>query len=198
MLGLVNRSIQNFLTDTFGEEIWRAVACRAEVSPDGFEPMLSYEDGLTDRLLDAACETLARRRFDLLEDLGTYLSTREPVRRLLRYGGRDYVDFLRSLNELQGRTQLALEDLKLPELTLHGLGDGQYSLSVHGASPGWGAVFAGVLRAMADDYGALVLIDLIETVHESAQGEALEVRLLDSSYARGRSFDLSDAAGAEM
>jgi hypothetical protein len=197
MLGLVNRSIQNFLTDTFGIEIWYAVACKAEVSPDGFEPMLSYEDALTDRLLEAACETLDRRCFDFLEDLGTYLSTREAVRRLLRYGGRDYVGFLRSLNELRGRTQLALEDLKLPELTLHALGEGQYTLGVSGASPGWGAVFAGVLRAMADDYGALALIELQEEAAESPQGEAISVQLLDSFHARGRSFDLADAAGVE-
>ena len=198
MLGLVNRSIQNFLTDTFGERIWYAVACKAGVSPEGFEPMLSYEDTLTDRLLDVACETLDRRLFDFLEDLGTYLSTREPVRRLLRYGGRDYVDFLRSLNELQGRTQLALEDLKLPELTLRGLGVGRYTLSVIGAPPGWGAVFAGVLRAMADDYGALVLIELNEHTEDGPAGEAIAVQLLDSFHASGRSFDLSDAAGAEM
>jgi len=198
MLGLVNRSIQNFLTDTFGERIWYAVACKAGVSPEGFEPMLSYEDALTDRLLNVACETLDRRRFDFLEDLGTYLSTREAVRRLLRYGGRGYVDFLRSLNELHGRTQLALEDLKLPELTLRGLGQGQYSLSVLGASPGWGAVFAGVLRAMADDYGALVLIELNEHPEDGLAGEAITVQLLDSFHGSGRSFDLSDAAGVEM
>ena len=207
MLGLVNRSIQVFLTDTFGAELWSAVACSAAVSPKGFEPMLSYDDAITGRLLDAACNRLDRSRFDLLEDLGTYLCMREPIRRLLRYGGRDYVDFLRSLNELQGRAQLALEDLHLPELALQNLGDGQYALDVQGAPAGWGAVFAGVLRAMADDYGVLAFIELCDQAQDETAPDTIppdtiphdtiHVRLLDSFHARARRFDLSDAAGAE-
>jgi hypothetical protein len=44
-----------------------------------------------------------------------------------------------------------------------------------------------MLRAMADDYGALVLLD-----HRGADSKraVIEVRLLDPAFADGRSFDL--------
>ena len=45
---------------------------------------------------------------------------------------------------------------------------------------------AGVLRAMADDYGALVLIDSAGT-----DGTALTVELLDMTFAAGRSCALA-------
>ncbi|MBD3804612.1 MAG: heme NO-binding domain-containing protein [Thioclava sp.] len=185
MLGLINRSIQNFLTDTHGVEVWRRVAARLGLSAAGFEPMLKYEKGQSLKLIEAACAELGRSRTDLLEDLGTYLATREPVRRLLRYGGCDYTDFLNTLDDLHDRARMALADLDLPELSLETLDDGEYRLRVAGRLPGWATVFSGILRAMADDYGVLALIESEEN------GEIVSIRLLDSSYAKGRNFALS-------
>ncbi|KEP69797.1 heme NO-binding protein [Thioclava dalianensis] len=193
MQGLVNRSIQNFLSDTFGEEVWRDIAQRSSIPEEGFEAMLGYDEAVTDTLIEAACTRLNRGRLDLLEDLGAYLTTREAVRRLLRYGGRDFVDFLRSLNELQGRTQMALDYLHLPELFLLEGEKDHFALEVRAAQPGWGAVLAGLVRAMADDYGALALIELIDPAPDGT--ERLSLRLLDHSHSRGRAFELSHAVG---
>ena len=38
MHGLINRSIQLFMRDTYGEERWRSVARAAGIGPEGFEP----------------------------------------------------------------------------------------------------------------------------------------------------------------
>ena len=51
-------------------------------------------------------------------------------------------------------------------------------------------VLAGILRAMADDYGALALIDC-----SAPQGgeEMVMIELLDNAYSVGRSFELTRA-----
>ncbi len=108
MHGLVNRSIQCFLRDTYGAELWAKVASEAGISPAGFEALLSYDDGLTDVVIDAAARRLGKPREALLEDVGIYLAGLEPLRRLLRFGGVDYVDFLQSLDELPERVRLAV------------------------------------------------------------------------------------------
>ena len=40
MHGLVNRSVQCFLRDTYGADLWAAVAAEAGVAPEGFEALM--------------------------------------------------------------------------------------------------------------------------------------------------------------
>lgn len=188
MHGLVNRSIQSFLSDTYGAALWSAVVQRARLPEDGFEAMLHYEDELTDKALATACQQLGKPLNALLEDLGSYLVTREALRRLLRFGGVDYAEFLMSLEELQGRGQMALPDLALPEIEVTAEPEGRYKLRIRSAHTGWGAVFTGLLRAMADDYGALALI---EQRLEGAGADIVTVELLEARFAAGRRFDLA-------
>ena len=83
--------------------------------------MLVYDDDMTVRVLDALCADLNRPRAEMLEDLGTYLVSHpkmEDLRRLLRFGGVTYVEFLHSLDDLSDRVRLAVSDLCLPTLEL--------------------------------------------------------------------------------
>lgn len=188
MHGLINRSIQRFLRDTYGAALWQAVAEVAAVPAAGFEALLQYDDALTAAMLDAAADRLGKPREVLLEDLGAFLVTLEPLRRLLRFGGIDYADFLMSLEELPARGRMALPELELPFLVLDSQSEGKMTLLVQASLPGWGPVLSGLLRAMADDYGALALIDLLA----AGEGQDLvSVELLDTRYASGRRFVLA-------
>ena len=60
MHGLMNRSIQCFLRDTYGAGCWRSVAQDIGIGADGFEAMLLYDDALTESTLDAAARHLGR------------------------------------------------------------------------------------------------------------------------------------------
>ncbi len=188
MHGLVNRSIQCFLRDTYGPDRWSAVAAQAGVDPEGFEAPRHYDDALTDAVVAVAARQLGKNREALLEDVGIYLVSLEPLRRLLRFGGASYEDFLHSLDELPDRTRLAVPDLDLPDLALHATGPGRFRLDCAGPRPGFGAVFAGVLRAMADDYGVLAVID---AGGGTGKPETVGIELLDRSFAAGRGFDLA-------
>lgn len=196
MHGLVNRSIQSFVLDTYGADLWAAVAVQCGVSLDGFEAMLHYDDQITHDLLDAVGGRLDKGRDMLLEDLGTYLVSHqnlEPLRRLLRFGGVNFVDFLHSLEELNGRASLALPDLDMPHLCLQELTPSTFRLTCKWPFPGAGALMSGILRGMADDYGALVVLDL-ETTDDPGRS-LLRIELLDSRFSEGRQFDLAVTAG---
>ena len=72
--------------------------------------MLSYDDQLTYDVIDALCVELDRPRLDLLEDLGTFLVSHprmERLRRLMRFSGETYLEFLLSLDDLPDRVRLA-------------------------------------------------------------------------------------------
>lgn len=193
MLGLVNRSLHFFLRDTYGASVWAAVADSAGAPPEGFEAMLKYDDALTDRLIEAATAALERPRDAILEDLGMYLVACEPIRRLLRFGGVDYIDFLQSLDELPDRARMAVADLGLPDLALLPRSATSFALQVGSGHHGFVPVFAGILRAMADDYGAFVLVDLGD---QTAAPDRIGIELLATQYASGRAFELA-GPGAE-
>ena len=195
MHGLINRSLQCFLRDTYGPQAWGAISRDAGLGFDSFEAMLAYDATLTEDVIRAAMRHLDRPRETMLEDLGTYLVSHpnvEALRRLLRFGGVTFVDFLHSLEDLPGRGRMAVPDLDLPNLTLVGDGDDQFRLSCSNSVNGIGFVMLGLLRAMADDYGTLVLLE-----HQgfSNQAEMISIQILEESFAVGRRFDLAARLG---
>ncbi|WP_419738271.1 heme NO-binding domain-containing protein [Ruegeria sp.] len=191
MHGLINRAIQSFVCATYGRPCWQRVTDTAGLGFSEFEAMLTYDDAITASLLDALSTELARPRPEILEDVGTYLVSHpntEGLRRLLRFGGVTYVEFLHSLDDLADRVRLAVSDLSLPALELQELSQTEFQLICGPGLPGYASAMVGVLRAMADDYGALVMLS-----HDGQKGEAevISILLVESSFAEGRQFDVN-------
>jgi len=190
MHGLINRAIQSFVCATYGQPCWQRATEVAGLGFVEFEPMLTYDAELSTRVLNALCTHLNRPRAEFLEDLGTYLVSHpntEGLRRLLRFGGVTYVEFLHSLDDLSDRARLAVSDLNLPTLELREQSPTDYTLHCHPGLPGYASVMTGVLRAMADDYGALVMLS---DDGRCGEVEAISIILVESAFAKGRQFDL--------
>lgn len=191
MYGLINRSVQCFLRDMYGHQTWEKIAEPLGLGPEGFEALLSYEDELTDKVLASASDVLDKSVNVILEDLGTYLVSHpncEALRRLLRFGGPNFTEFLYSLDDLQGRAKLAAPELELPLLDLRENGPGNFTLYCSKRRAGFGHVFVGILRAMADDYGALVLLDHLGN---KSGVENISIQILEAEFSKGKSFELS-------
>lgn len=187
MDALLLRSLQGYLRDTFGLSVWQAICRRAALKIETFEPMLRYDLGTADRVALCAADVLGRPAETIWEDMGTYLVTNpghEGVRRLFRFGGVGFADFLHSLEEMPGRARLAMPDIETPEVTLTELGPDRFELHCRARLQGIPRVLVGMLTAMADDYGALCLI-------EPGQDGRILIRILDSLHAAGRRFDLA-------
>jgi hypothetical protein len=194
MHGLILRTVQRFVTDLYGSSRWQAVIKKADLDFDNFESMLEYSESEAKSLLKGLEASFEQPLEELFEDLGTYLishPSNETVRRLLRFSGVNFEDFLFAIDDLPGRVRLAIPDLDLPHLDLRAYASGTFSLSIYSAMPGFGHALVGLMRTMADDYGALVMVEYTG----SNQGcETLEIKLLESTFADGRSFDLTSAA----
>lgn len=187
MDALLLRSLQSYVQDTFGLAEWQEVCQKAGLAVATFEPMLRYDPGTADRIALVAAEVLGRPVDTVWEDVGTYLVTfpdREGVRRLLRFGGTSYADFLHSLEELPGRARLAMPHLDVPEMTLKEVGPDRFELRCQSALGGLQRVLVGLLTAMADDYGALCVIDA------GTEGR-IWISILDRRHAEARQFDLA-------
>ena len=190
MHGLINWAIQSFVVTNYGQKRWLLVMERSELSFTEFEAMLVYPEEQSLKMLSALEMVLERPLAEILEDVGTFLVSNpqvEALRRLLRFGGVNYVDFLHSLDDLPDRARLAVSDLHLPGLELVENTPGQFELLCHPGLPGYAQVMMGVLRAMADDYGALAMLE-----HDGARdgADVISITLIETEFAEGRAFEL--------
>ncbi len=191
MHGLVNHSIQLFVCAAYSVETWHAVTRTAELDFTEFESMLKYDEHYTTRIVRAMSEVLGRPQAEIMEDFGAFLVSHpgfEAVRRLLRFGGEDFVDFLHSLDDLADSVRLAVSDLNLPKAELHVISETQFKLFCETSIEGYSYVMMGVLRVMADDYGALAFL---EHLGPDEGAECVAITLVESEFSEGRSFDLA-------
>lgn len=187
MHGLINRSIENFVRSCYGGAVWREIAAEIGLGEGGFYSFRHYPPALTRDLTAAVARNLQRPEAEMLEDVGAWLARVEPVRRLLRFSGSDFSDFIVALEELPGRARMVLPDLDVPGLTVQVCGAQQYRIRVVDGDDFWLPLISGLLRAMSDDYGALSLI--------LYEGGALFVDVSDMSFGAARDFDLARRDG---
>ncbi|MEP3346437.1 MAG: heme NO-binding domain-containing protein [Litoreibacter sp.] len=193
MYGLIHRALQCFAQDTYGEDLWSKVVAEAGLECDAYEAMLTYPDDHLDKVLGALSIQVDKDTAQISEEIGSYLVTHsrmEPVRRLLRFGGTTYEEFVLSLEDLHDRVKLALPDLDLPRLEVDAHSKVSFRVAVNFSRTGFGSVLLGILRAMADDYGALVLLDLGSSFRNDVLTELVTVELFEADFAKGREFGL--------
>ncbi len=197
MHGLIFRAIERFIRDTYGRAVWIGLTQRLDLGFSEFEAMLTYDPDLAKTIITEIAKDLNKEENEILEDIGTYLVSHpnvEALRRLLRFSGVSFLEFLHSLDDLPARARLAVDDLIIPQLELRQHAEQSFSLTV--LSPenqglSFGHVVMGLLRAMADDYGALVFLD-----HKGGRDgiEVIGISLLETAFASGREFELGARA----
>ena len=196
MQGLVNRAVERFVRDTYGRTTWLEIMRGLDLGFSEFEAMLNYDPDITPRLLMAVAVALDRPETDILEDIGTYLVSHPnaaAVRRLLRFGGDTFEEVLHSLEALPGRAALAVPDLSLPPMDVSEQAGGLFCLRIgtrDRPGQGYGHLAVGLFRALADDYGALVMLD-----HKGAEAgtEHVQIEFLSADHAEGRRLSLGAA-----
>lgn len=182
MHGLVNRTIEVFVRSTYGDEMWHKVALAAKVDPEGFLTWSPSTEAVTFAIVDTASGLLEKTNHEFLEDVGAWLARLEQIRRLMRFSGSTYEEFLESLREMSGRIILVFPDMVVPILSIVSVGEGEYNLTTSKTRWGLLRLLAGLLRGMADDYGALATI--------SVNDDMIVIRVALLNYSDERSFSL--------
>ncbi|WP_111558591.1 heme NO-binding domain-containing protein [Paracoccus sediminilitoris] len=178
MNSLINRGIEEFLRTTYGDDLVKAVAEEAYVAQASVAPLGA---GFGADALQRAAFRMSKPHSEMLEDMGAWMTRIEAVRRLLRFSGRDFKDFLLRLEELPGRAHLVLPSLRVPRLQVDA-NDQAFWVLMLDHDRTWQFLLVGVIRGMADDYGALCLI--------SVEDQAIRIEVWDEKFAEGRLFSI--------
>ena len=198
MHGLICKALEGFVRNQHGAETWKRIALRSGLRFTEFEALRSYDDAQMEGVFLTAFQELERSNTALLEDVGHWICTHpplEPVRRLIRFSGTSFVDLIYSLEDLHDRARIALPGLNLPKYALSELAPNTFEVLSTWHLEGSGAVLTGILRAMADDYGALAIIE--RGHRECVDGrwrEPVTVSIFDQAHQEPREFTLGQEA----
>lgn len=156
---MFNRAVAAYFQSHYGDDVWYAILHRARLS-DAEILSIEFRPRVVRKLFITGVRHLAKTPGELLEDLGAWLVQIDSIRRLLRFSGSTFEEFIESLVEIPDRGRMIFPKLPALELRLVTRDDGALEILVHGAPDGWVLVMAGALRAMADDYGALAVVSV--------------------------------------
>lgn len=188
MHGLILWIFEAFVRLTYGGQVWEKVLVDLDINLQSVEPMFHYDDQIGLSILKQLALEQGHDQQSLLEDFGTFLVTDarvERVRRLLRFGGVDFTEFLHSLEDLRGRARLAVPDLTLPQIQIDEVQPHRFEVTCEDSPKGAPFVLLGALRALADDYGSLVFL---EVSAEESDKVVISASLLERQFAEGREF----------
>lgn len=180
--GLLDLWLCKFLLDQYGDDH----------SFDGLENrdcMVSWPINRSDvrEGIDRVSKATGKTLEEIIYDAGLWITRQESIRRLLRFCGRDFEEFLQSVQELPGRVNLIYSSEILLDLRLSvERKDDNYIIHVSNTGAMIAHLVGGVIQGMADDYGTLAVVDV--------DCKRIEINVASLTYQRKKSFRLSGAS----
>jgi hypothetical protein len=176
MYGLVNRAIQQLVTERHGVETWDRIKAKAGVDEEIFIGSEGYPDELTYRLVAAASEVLGITPAQVLFAFGEHWvlrTAREEYADLLQAHGDTLKDFLLNLPNFHARVILILPKLKPPRFRVSDVSERSLVLHYMTHRPGLAPFVEGLLSGLAQMYNTPVSVTQIARVGEQGHDQFL-------------------------
>lgn len=164
MYGIVNKAIEELVSENFGEATWEKVRERSGIEVDFFLSNEAYDDAVTYQLAGAASEVLKMPLSDVLIAFGEFwvLNTgKKKYGALMETGGKNLKEFLINLPNFHNRVALIYPNLAPPEFVVSHVEDTSLHLHYHSHRPGLKEFVRGLIQGLSKLYQTPVTIDII-------------------------------------
>lgn len=178
MYGIVNKAIQDLVTEQFGEQQWELVKEKSGIDVDFFLSNEPYDDDITYKLAGAVAEVLHISVSDVLNTFGEYwvLKTgKEKYGGLMSAGGNNLREFLMNLPTFHNRIMLMYPKLTPPEFKVSDVEDRSIHLHYFSKREGLQEFVRGLISGLGKLYQTNVVIELIQTREEGNTHEIFKV-----------------------
>lgn len=178
MYGIVNKAIQDLITDKFGADEWEAVKEKSGVDVDFFLSNEPYDDDITYKLAGAASEVLGITVGQVLNAFGEWwiLKTgKEKYGGLMAAGGNNLKEFLVNLPLFHNRIMLMYPKLTPPEFKVSDLEENSIHVHYHSKREGLQEFVRGLLSGLAKMYNVDAAIELIQSRDDGNNHEIFKV-----------------------
>ncbi len=178
MYGIVNKAIEELVTQKFGLDAWEAVKEKSGVDVDFFLSNEPYDDDITYKLAGAASEVLGITVGQVLNAFGEWwiLKTgKEKYGGLMEAGGNNLKEFLVNLPLFHNRIMLIYPKLTPPEFKVSDVTDNSILVHYHSKREGLQEFVRGLLSGLAKMYQTDAVIELIQSRDDGSSHEIFKV-----------------------
>jgi hypothetical protein len=178
MYGIVNKAIQDLITDNFGADKWEAIKEKSDIDVDYFLSNEPYDDAITYKLAIAASDVLGITVGQVLNALGEWwiLKTgKEKYAGLMEAGGNNLKEFLVNLPLFHNRIMLMYPKLTPPEFKVSNLEENSIHVHYHSKREGLQEFVRGLMTGLAKMYSVDALVELIQSRDDGNSHEIFKV-----------------------
>jgi hypothetical protein len=165
MYGVVNKAIQELVTENFGVQVWEKVKSRSNVDVNSFLSNEQYSDDVTFKLAIAASEELNMPLRDVLLAFGEFwvLSTgKKHYGSLMESGGSSFKDFILNLPNFHSRVMLYYSNIVPPEFKIDQISESEIQLHYFSIRTGLTDFMEGLILGLAKMFDTQVQVTLIQ------------------------------------
>jgi len=178
MYGLVNRAIQDLITQNFGPEKWLAVKNKSGVDIDYFISTESYDDEVTYKLAEAASGELGISVGDVLFAFGEWWILKTGMEKyggMMKSGGSNLKEFLVNLPLFHDRIMLIYPKLRPPEFKISGVQENDLVLHYYSERLGLVDFVRGLISGLGKMFQTPVKIDHFSSKLDGDDHESFKV-----------------------
>lgn len=180
MYGMVNKAIEDLVTDLKGAAAWEALKRDADVDVETFVGMDRYDDAVTYRLVDAAARMFGMPPEEVLEAFGEYwtvYTANQGYGHLMSAAGNSVFEVLENLDAMHTRLAMIYPDMRIPQFRLTRDAAGQGWLSYRSDRPGLGAMVVGLLKGLGRRFDTPVTVAWVARREDGADADRFRVAL---------------------
>ncbi|MBM3974643.1 MAG: heme NO-binding protein [Planctomycetes bacterium] len=152
MYGLINQAVEDLCRTKFGNAVWDRIRSDAGLPDEPFLRMEKYPDEITYKLVGAACKVLNLSAEAVLKEFGrfwTVYSAEAGYGELLHSVGRTLPEFLKNLDQMHTRIQLAFTHLQPPSFTVSDETPNSCVVHYYSERPGLAPLVIGMLEGLS-------------------------------------------------
>lgn len=178
MYGIVNKAVEELVTEQFGSEAWEEIRSRSGIDVDFFISTEPYDDDITYKLATAASEVLKLDIGTVLVALGEYWILKVGKTKyggLMEAGGNNLRDFLINLPQFHNRIMLLYPKLTPPEFKISDATERSVLVHYFSHRPGLQEFVRGLLQGLAKLYQTEANIEIVKHRNEGAEHDVFSV-----------------------
>lgn len=156
MYGLVNKAIQDLISDKFGEDKWQEIKKLSGFEDDFFIGLQAYPDKITYDLVKNASKVLGADASLVMEAFGEYwilYTANEGYGEMMNLAGNTITEFLNNLDMLHHRVNHIMPDLVAPQFSTRNETENSIELEYRSKREGLSLMVIGLLRGLCKKFG---------------------------------------------
>lgn len=166
MYGIVNKAIEDLVTENFGLQKWEEIKQNCSIEIDVFISNEPYDDSVTFELATAVAKVMNISIEDVLKTFGEWWILRtckDNYSHMLESGGDNFKEFMVNLPHFHNRVMMIYPKLTPPEFQVFDIQSNSLNLHYLSKRIGLQDFVHGLITGLGKFYGTSVQLNLIKS-----------------------------------